>query len=106
MLTWGVPNSYGSETQHRNPVRSSDTLGNALPGVARELQPPGFWKVGGSQQGGIVPDTGGAISISGDEATPVDEPPPSPPPPAPSPPPPPGIDTRGVGVHVVDTPGE
>ena len=27
MLTWGVPNSYGSETQYRNPVRSADTLG-------------------------------------------------------------------------------
>jgi len=43
-LSWGVPNSFGFETAPRSPVRSADSLGNALPGVAEELQPPGFWK--------------------------------------------------------------
>jgi hypothetical protein len=104
MLSWGAPNSYGFETQHRNPVRSSDTLGNALPGVAQELQPPGFWKVEGSHPGGIVPDTGGAISFAGAEATPAEVAAEAPAPAPPPPPPPPGIDTHGVGVHVVDTP--
>ena len=58
MLSWGAPNSYGFEIDHRNPVRSADSMGNALPPVAEELQPLGFWKAQGGHPGGIVPDTG------------------------------------------------
>ncbi|EKX32592.1 hypothetical protein GUITHDRAFT_121220 [Guillardia theta CCMP2712] len=47
-LLFGVPESYQSETVHRNPIRSSDTLGEALPPVAREVEPPGYFQFDGS----------------------------------------------------------
>ena len=103
MLLWGVPNSFGYESEPRNPVRSADTLGNALPPVAEEQQPPGFWKVGSGHPGGIQPDLGGQLDFSSIQSperaeatsaqpTPVDLPPP------------PALDAHPVGVHVVDTP--
>jgi len=65
MLSWGAPNSFGFESAPRQPVRSADSLGNSLPPIAEELQPPGFWKVAGEQPGGLRPDLGGQIADAG-----------------------------------------
>eukprot|EP00288_Rhodomonas_lens_P016635 CAMPEP_0177697352 /NCGR_PEP_ID=MMETSP0484_2-20121128/4468_1 /TAXON_ID=354590 /ORGANISM="Rhodomonas lens, Strain RHODO" /LENGTH=178 /DNA_ID=CAMNT_0019208385 /DNA_START=143 /DNA_END=676 /DNA_ORIENTATION=+ len=58
-LSYGVPESYGSETVHRMPVRSTDSMGNVLPPVAQEVQPPGYFKVTGD--GSLVGNTGPAV---------------------------------------------
>jgi hypothetical protein len=64
MLSWGSPNSFSSEIPRRTPVRSTDSLGDALPPLAIEQQPPGFWTRARGHAGGITPDTGGTLSFS------------------------------------------
>eukprot|EP00286_Rhodomonas_abbreviata_P028386 CAMPEP_0181294822 /NCGR_PEP_ID=MMETSP1101-20121128/3812_1 /TAXON_ID=46948 /ORGANISM="Rhodomonas abbreviata, Strain Caron Lab Isolate" /LENGTH=177 /DNA_ID=CAMNT_0023399519 /DNA_START=201 /DNA_END=730 /DNA_ORIENTATION=+ len=107
-LSYGVPESYGSETVHRMPVRSTDSLGNVLPPIAQEVQPPGYFKVTG--EGSLVGNTG--PEVHHDEVQPLEVSGQAsilPPPPAvtereattsslsPNP-------NRPVGVHVEDTP--
>jgi len=46
-----APESYRSETQQRAPPRSVDSMGDALPPVAAEIEPPGYYQTRGALDG-------------------------------------------------------
>jgi hypothetical protein len=46
-----APESYRSETQPRAPPRSVDSMGDALPPVAAEIEPPGYYQTRGALDG-------------------------------------------------------
>ena len=47
--TWGIPTTLGGlEPKRRVPVRSTDSMGQILPEMADEVQPPGPFKLSGA----------------------------------------------------------
>lgn len=47
--TWGIPYTLGGKQPFpRVPVRSTDSMGEILPEISNEVQPPGAFKVNGT----------------------------------------------------------
>lgn len=49
-----APESFGTESQPRTPPRSVNSMGDSLPPVAAEIEPPGFYKTRGDLDGTLV----------------------------------------------------
>jgi hypothetical protein len=56
-----APESFGTETQQRTPPRSVNSMGDALPPVAAEIEPPGYYKTRGDLDGSLVTTRSGVV---------------------------------------------